>query len=150
MLLFIYCEWLDSELVKAHLPNAEFKAKATLDDSEVAFSFFREDASDELMQGGCHIEKKRGNILYGVLYEISAEDLSSLDKMTRVKEGRYEKRYLNVSGQDGKKYEAVAHVIKTPKGKCYPTTEYLEHMIKGAKEHNFPKAYVASLEKYRA
>jgi hypothetical protein len=149
MFLFIYCEWLDSDLVKKSLPDVKFVSKATLKDHKVAFSSFTEDVSDEMMYGGCHLEGAPGQTLYGVLYEISDGELAKLDKLTRVEEGRYAKKYPTVLDGSGKSYHAVAHSIKNPKGPSRPTKDYMDHMIKGAKEHGFPESYIDLLEKLR-
>ena len=149
MFVFIYCEWLDSELVKKSLPEAKFVSKATLKDHKVGFSSFSEDVSDKTMYGGCQLESAPGQTLYGVLYEISDEELAKLDKLTRVAEGRYAKKYPTVIDKNGKTYSAVAHSIKNPKGPSRPTKDYMDHMIKGAKEHRFPKSYIDLLEKLR-
>lgn len=149
MFLFVYCEWLDSDLVKRSLPDAKLVSKATLKDHKVAFSSFTEDVSDEIMYGGCHLESAPGQTLYGVLYEISDEELVRLDKLTRVEQGRYAKKYLSVLGGSSKSYSAVAHSIKNPKGPSRPSKDYMDHMIKGAKEHGFPNSYIDMLEKLR-
>lgn len=145
MYLLIYCEWLDSELVKRSLPNARFVTKVKVPDYRLVFTSFSEDDSQGVLEGGCHLAKATGHVLLGVLYEVSEEDLIRLDKLTRVENGRYTRKYLSVIDEEGKKYDAVAHCIKNPKGKSRPTKEYMNHMIKGAKEFNFPQDYIQSL-----
>ncbi len=88
------------------------------------------------------------DFLFGVLYEVSEEDLIRLDKLTRVEKGRYRREYLSVIDEEGKRYDAVAHCIKNPKGRSRPSREYLEHMISGAREFNFPLDYIQSLAKW--
>lgn len=149
MYLLIYCEWLDSDLVKKSLPDARLVGKATLKDHKVAFSSFTEDVSPEMMYGGCHLEAAPGQTLYGVLYEISDDELAKLDKLTRVEQGRYIKKFPTVVDENGTSHKTVAHSIKNPKGKSRPTKDYMDHMIKGAKEHGFPKPYIDLLEKLR-
>jgi hypothetical protein len=145
MYLLIYCEWLDSELVKRSLPNARFVTKVKVPDYRLVFTSFSEDDSRGVLEGGCHLAKATGHVLLGVLYEVSEEDLIRLDKLTRVENGRYTRKYLSVIDEEGKKYDAVAHCIKNPKGKSHPTKEYMNHMIKGAKEFSFPQDYIQSL-----
>ena len=147
MYLLIYCEWLDSDLVKKSLPDAKLVGKVTLKEHKVAFSSFTEDGSPEMMYGGCHLEAAPGQTLYGVLYEISDDELAKLDKLTRVEQGRYIKKFPTVVDENGRSYKTVAHSIKNPKGKSRPTKDYMDHMIKGANEHGFPKHYIDLLEK---
>jgi hypothetical protein len=145
MYLLIYCEWLDPELVRRSLRDARFVTKVKVPDYQLVFTSFSEDDSQGVSEGGCHFAKAMAHVLLGVLYEVSEEDLIKLDKLTRVEHGRYTRKYLGVFDEEGKKYDAVAHCIKNPKGKSRPSREYLEHMIKGAKEFNFPQDYIDSL-----
>lgn len=149
MYLYIYCEWLDSELVKRYLPNAKKFKNATLEDHKVAFVSFTENHASEAKAGGCQLESAPGQLLYGVLYEVSEEDVAYVDKLTRVEYGSYERRYLEVTGEDGHTYSTVAHTIKNPIGYSKPSEAYMNHMIAGAKEHGFPEAYVNSIEGLR-
>ena len=149
MYLLIYCEWLDSRLVKKSLPDARLHGKATLKDYKVAFSSFSEDGSDELQYGGCHLAAAPGETLHGVLWEITDEELAKLDKLTRVEHGRYVKKHVTVLDATGKSCAAVAHSIKNPKGASRPTKDYMDHMIAGAREHGFPPAYIEALEALR-
>jgi hypothetical protein len=80
MYLLIYCEWLDSSLVRKAC--RKLVGKARLKDHKVAFSSFTEDGSAEMMYGGCHLEAAPGQTLYGVLYEISDDELK-LDQLTK-------------------------------------------------------------------
>lgn len=145
MYLLIYCEWLDSQLVRRSLPNARFVKKVKVADYRLVFTSFSEDDSQDVLEGGCHLTEATGHILLGVLYDVSDEDLIRLDKLTRVEKGRYKRKYLSVIDEEGKRYDAVAHCIKNPKGKSRPSREYLKHMIHGAKEFNFPQDYIQSL-----
>ena len=148
MYLLIYCEWLDSQLVKRSLPNARFVTKVKAPDYRLVFTSFSEDDSQEVLEGGCHLVKAPGDLLLGVLYEVSEDDLIRLDKLTKVEKGRYRREYLSVIGEGGKTYDAVAHCIKNQKGRSRPSREYLEHMISGAKEFNFPQDYIQSLAEW--
>lgn len=149
MYLFLYCEWLDSDLVKRYLPDAKFTAKVTLADYKVAFTSFTEDNSDVVKHGGCHLESSPGATLYGVVYEISADELAKIDKLTRVEFGSYTQKFMKVQGEDGKIYDTVSHSIKNPVSKSLPSKEYMDHMVKGAKEFGFPESYIESLEELR-
>lgn len=112
MYLFLYCEWLDSDLVKRYVPHAKFETKVTLADYKVAFTSFHEDGSDVIKNGGCHLESAPGNLLYGVLYEVSEDDVALIDRLTRVEFGSYTKKYIEVNGENGKTYQTVSHSSK--------------------------------------
>jgi gamma-glutamylcyclotransferase (GGCT)/AIG2-like uncharacterized protein YtfP len=134
MNLLIYCEWLDSELARCSLPKARFLMKVKVPGYRLVSTSFSEDNSQVVLEGCCHLVEAAEHLFLGVLYEVSEEELGRLDKLTRGEKGRYTRKYLGVIDEEGKKYDAVAHRIKNPKGKSRPSPEYLEHMIKGARE----------------
>lgn len=143
--LFIYCEWLDSELVRKYMPTAEFITTATCEDHKVRFVSY-EDDNGAKFGGGCCLTKAPGEILYGTVWKVSEEELLALDKLVNIGEGRYTREYRAVMGADGKPYATVSHSIKRPTGDSKPSDAYMEHMIHGAREFGFPEEYIKKLE----
>lgn len=146
--LFIYCEWLDSQLVKQWVPDAEFITTGTCSDHAVRFVSYKDD-DGESFAGGCCLSDAPGEILHGVVWKVSEEAVLQVDKLTSISTGRYTRRYLVVKGADGKVYSTVSHSIKNPTGDSKPSQAYMDHMIAGAKEFNFPAEYIAKLEAFR-
>ncbi len=143
--LYIYCEWLDSSLVKKWIPDAKLVTVAELPDHKVSFVTYKDDAGEKF-EGGCCLTAAPGETLYGVVWEITEEALLSVDKLVKIGEGKYTREYRAVKGHDGKSYATVSHSIKNPTGISTPSEEYLAHMVGGAKEFKFPAEYVEKLE----
>ncbi|NYB72727.1 gamma-glutamylcyclotransferase [Sedimentibacter hydroxybenzoicus DSM 7310] len=143
--LYIYCEWLDSSLVKKWIPDAKLVTTAVCPDHKVSFVSYKDDKGEEF-EGGCCLTDAQGETLYGVVWEVSEEALLSLDKLVKINEGKYTREYRAVKGNDGVAYATVSHSIKNPTGISLPSKEYLSHMVEGAKEFNFPAEYVEKLE----
>lgn len=87
------------------------------------------------------------DVVWGVLFEMTAADLSVLDKH----EGRgkgYERVPIVVVRQDGSEVTAWIYVA-TPDAiddRLKPTAAYLRLVVEGAKEHGLPAQYVRMLE----
>ncbi len=143
--LFIYCEWLDSSLVKKYLPSAELVTTGTCEDHKVRFVSY-EDDNGQKFAGGCCLTPAPGETLYGVVWKISEEDLHKLDDLVNIHEGRYTREYRAVMGANGTPYATVSHSIKHPTGDSKPSEAYLSHMLAGAREFQFPEEYIQKLE----
>jgi len=143
--LYIYCEWLDSSLVKKWIPDAKFVTTAVCPDHKVSFVSYRDDEGEEF-EGGCCLTYAPGETLCGVVWEISEEALLSIDKLVKINEGKYTREYRAVKGDNGSAYATISHSIKNPTGISVPSEAYLAHMLGGAKEFNFPEEYVEKLE----
>lgn len=146
--LYIYCEWLNSELVKKWIPDAELITVATCEDHKVRFVSYQDDAGTDYT-GGCCLTKAPGETLYGVVWKISEEALQKVDELVKIHEGKYTREYRAVMGLNGKPYATVSHSIKNPTGDSKPSSEYIENMLAGAKEFNFPSEYIEKLEALR-
>lgn len=143
--LFLYCEWLDSSLVKEFMPDAEFVTTATCEDHKVRFVSYVDD-NGKPFSGGCCLTSAPGELLYGTLWKVAEEDLLRLDKLVNIAEGRYTREYRAVMGADGKAYATVSHSIKHPTEDSKPSEAYIGHMLAGAKEFHFPEEYIQKLE----
>ncbi len=146
--LFLYCERLDSSLVKDFMPNAEFVTTATCEDHKVRFVSYVDDNGNPF-SGGCCLTSAPGELLYGTLWKVAEEDLLRLDKLVNITEGRYTREYRAVMGADGKPYATVSHSIKHPTEDSKPSETYLGHMLAGAKEFRFPEEYIKKLERLK-
>ncbi|HBI41879.1 MAG TPA: gamma-glutamylcyclotransferase [Planctomycetales bacterium] len=85
-----------------------------------------------------------GDGVIGVLYFCSAAALASLDAC----EEGYDRRRVLVTLEGGATREAMAYVARpecTADG-GRPSPEYLEIIIRGARRHGLPEAYIRSLE----
>jgi gamma-glutamylcyclotransferase len=85
-----------------------------------------------------------GAAVIGVIYRCSPAALDKLDTYER----GYERRRIVVTDESGATLGAVAYVAKPDRivrgGK--PSAEYLEKVIRGARQHGLPDAYIREIE----
>lgn len=144
--LFIYCEWLNDEIVKKYYPEAVKMTTGYTDDKAVRFVAYQDDAGNPY-EGGCCAVNAPGEKMYGTVWKLSVDDLEHLDKLVSIGEGRYTRLYQAVMGDDGRAYACVSHSIKNPTSySSRPSKDYLDNMLKGARDNNFSAEYVKKLE----
>jgi len=146
MKCFVYCEWIDDERLRISMPDAQLIDKVTLLGHRLIFTSFVEDGDNTVQNGGCHLVEAEGFSVPGLLYELSMGEQQIAEKLSRVKEGRYTPADYRVVDSGGTSHDAIAYVIKHPKGPSTASSEYREHMLNGARKHNFPEEYVKQLE----
>jgi cation transport regulator ChaC len=85
-----------------------------------------------------------GDGVFGVIYRC---DPAALDKLDAFEQG-YERRRILVKDEGGVTVEAVAYVAKADRVTCggKPSAEYLERVVRGARQHCLPEAYVREIE----
>jgi gamma-glutamylcyclotransferase len=85
-----------------------------------------------------------GEGVFGVLYRCGPE---CLDKLDAYEQG-YERRRVLVTDECGLTLEAVVYVARADRvargGK--PSAEYLDRVVRGARQHGLPEAYVRTIE----
>lgn len=139
---FVYCEWIDDDRLKRALPSARFIGTVRLADHRLAFVSFKEDGSDAVLKGGCFLEEAAGAVTPGLLYEFDAAALAEAERLSRVAQGRYCAKWVQVVDGRGAAHLAVAYVIKHPVASSSPSNEYKANMLAGARKHAFPPQYL--------
>jgi gamma-glutamylcyclotransferase (GGCT)/AIG2-like uncharacterized protein YtfP len=142
MLYFSYGSFLDTETLQKHCPNAKYVGKAALPNWEVQFNFL----SRTYNGGVTGIEPAVAKLVRGVLYDVSDEELLTLDRIEGVHEGIYYRQTLYVVKDSGEFLKAVTYRTTNPRGPYKPTKLYLGLMIRGAKKHSLDGLYVEELE----
>lgn len=96
--------------------------------------------------GKCDIVASEGSgaSVFGVLYEIAADDKHSLDQAEGLNKG-YEEIEIEVISE-GVPVRAKAYRATNIDPALRPYTWYRAFVIAGAKEHGLPAAYIAALE----
>ncbi|MCP3675520.1 MAG: gamma-glutamylcyclotransferase [Gammaproteobacteria bacterium] len=141
---FGYGSNLSSDFVKKDLiPKAKFAMKAYLPNYEVQFPFW----SEKIQAGYSGIMETPGELVYGVIYEVTEEELITLDNNIVYKD-LYKRETFLVVGEDGKFHPADLYRVIDPKGPFPPSREYVEIMIKGAKELDLPPEYIEKFEEF--
>ena len=95
------------------------------------------------------IVPQSGSEVWGVLYRCSPAAMDALDELEGVAVGMYHRQKVEVTGPKGQKHAAVAYVAGAdyicPEGS--PSEEYLGRILRGARQHGLPNAYLQALEK---
>jgi len=105
---------------------------------------FNKIADENEGTGYTNIEKDTDKTVIGVLYHITSS-IKKLDGFEGYSD-HYGKTRLTVRLKNGKNIEAITYIAKKIKDGLKPKRSYLQHLILGAKQHDFPKYYIKFLE----
>ncbi len=139
---FAYGSFLDQETLRTHCPNARFLGRAWLPNFRLEFNFL----SHTYGGGVTSVEFAPGEVVHGVLYDISPEEMAYLDTVEDVPQGHYYRQTVAVVDEKGRILQAEAYRTTHPAGPFTPTRRYLGLMLKGAREHGLDPAYIQALE----
>ena len=122
-------------------PGAGLRGVARLPDYRIDFTI---SAPERWRGGGCaDIVVDRGSEVWGLLYEMSADDLNRLDT---AEGSRYRRVELPVTNESGMTVRAFAYeVVDKAPSKC-PAREYLNIIKDAARSYHFPKSYTQYLD----
>ncbi len=140
---FGYGTNLNIDSVKKELiPNAKFVMKGYLPNFEVQFPFW----SEEDQGGHSGIMEVPGELVHGALYEVTEQELITLDNMEGIYKDRYKRLTYLVLGEDGKFHKADLFRVIDPKGPFPPSRSYVEIMLTGARELELDPEYIKKIE----
>ncbi len=148
MLYFAHGSNIDRPQMLVRCPEARFVAVARLHDYQLCFprwSVFRESAT-------AGIEPARGEIVWGVLYELTVEDLHRLDLVegfaTSRDPARNQSRRIVVRVQrpDGISADAETHVPVPMADPGRPSSGYLMVLTRAAQALDFPDDFIAQIK----
>lgn len=142
MLYYGYGSNLSQKYLTCHCPSSKYVMKAYLPNYEVQFRFWSKNRNG----GISTIIPKFGELVHGILYEVSEEDIAVLDVRESVPEGWYNRDKILVLGDDGEWYKADAYYVAVPDGPFTPSREYVETMIEGANYHKMDPQYIKKLK----
>jgi gamma-glutamylcyclotransferase len=85
-----------------------------------------------------------GTGVLGVIYCCSAKTLQMLDRF----EQGYERRQVQVELEDGSELTAFTYIAAAAPRKNLPgpSAEYLQKILRGARQHGLPEAYIREIE----
>lgn len=137
---FAYGNLLDIDLMRRIAPSAKAVAVAKLDGHELAFGKCNDPAV-----GGCTLSPRAGAETWGVQYELSDEDMATLDKAAGVDKGHWRHVPVTLKTADGGEIASVTYVIPEIGGHYAPPETYVAPIYKGAEALGLPGAYVSRL-----
>jgi gamma-glutamylcyclotransferase (GGCT)/AIG2-like uncharacterized protein YtfP len=89
-----------------------------------------------------------GDRVWGAVYLCDPDAMGKLDRCEGVRDGHYYRMPVEVIGDDGAIFGAIAYVA----GKDFviaesrPSDEYLKHILDGAEEHALPEEYIEQIK----
>ncbi len=143
MQFFLYADNLNPAQLKRRAPEHRFVGKAYLPDHTIQFCRW----SSQWRSGLASIGPSPGEQVWGVLVDITEEDLKILDAFDdEVPAGAFRHLPVTVVTEAGEKVLVTTHAA-WPVGKFRPKEHYLEWVIKGVKHWKLPET---CLETWRA
>ncbi len=124
------------------LPSAKFVMKAYLPNYEVQWRVW----SEKYNGGISSICEAPGEIVQGVIYECSKDDLEKLDYMPGLYAPEYKRETFMVLGEDGKWHSVELYRLWELKGPFPPARKYVEGMLEGAKQIGVSADYLEKIE----
>jgi len=151
MLYFAYGSNLDPDQMRARCPAHRLVGAALLRDHKLIFPLF----SNRWGGGAASLQLSHGKDVWGVLYELTDEDLQSLDLNegfhgTGDARNLYERESIWVEltrPEDGsvpRRVRAWTYLAHTA-NPSLPSRRYMEAVIKGARARRLPDDYLAAL-----
>ena len=142
MLHFAYGSNLSQKFLRQFCPTFVFQMKAELPNFRITFPFF-----SQKRQGGISsILPAPGEIVHGVLYDISEREIQELDIAESVNQGSYIREAYLVLGEDRRWHSADLYRVAKPTGPYAPARSYVELMLEGAEGHNLDSNYIKELK----
>ncbi len=138
VLYFAYGSNMLSERLRLRIGSVMAVGLAFLRDRRLVFNKRSKDGS-----GKANLVESPGDMTWGVLYEMNAQDLDKLDKI----EGGYARVTVQVWKTDGNVVEAVTYISDNLTSDARPYKWYKELILSGAREHGLPQDYISLLEK---
>lgn len=88
---------------------------------------------------------KSEHFLYGVIFHISKEEKTELDKIEGLGYG-YEQKDVKIILDNGSTIEAFTYYATIIDAELKPLDWYKEHVLRGARENELPVEYISSIE----
>lgn len=138
---FAYGSNLDFAQMRRRCPSSRVVGRAWLPGYRVTFP-----RPCESWGGGvAGIEPAAGHDAHGVVYELCDEDLATLDDYEGVADGDYDRREVEVHCEAGGTMRVWTYFANPQPGCPPPSRRYLDAIVRGARYHRLPGAYVERL-----
>ena len=140
---FAYGSNLDQKQIKDRCPCFKLVGIA----KKTGFQLIFPRCSKKQKGGVASIEESKGDVVWGALYELTLEDVRQLDKKEGVNRKYYRKICdFGVVQPDGTPVQAYTY-IANKRGRFKPHKDYLERIIKGARDLKLPEEYIDKLKR---
>jgi hypothetical protein len=137
---FAYGSNLDVEQMTARCPSSRARFRACLLDHRLDFTYYAARWSG----GAADVRTCPGECVWGVVYELTPDDLARLDGY----EAGYERIELSVLDDSGNAHRVVSYSVLS-KGEFAPHAIYLDKLLKWGEHWEFPAPYLEQLRLLR-
>lgn len=152
-LYFAYGSNLYRDQMLKRCPSAQVKGQGYVEGYKLDFPRYCKSWGG----GVASIVESGGSSVYGVIYELSDEDLAELDTFEGVPAGDYSRELISVqvSSEDGKACDPHLEEVWVYKAKPEvnapfpPSDAYMNTILAGALYHQMPRTYIKQLEQIR-
>ncbi len=139
-LYFAYGSNMDEAQMRERCPGGRLRGNARLRGYRLAFTIY----APHRDCGAADIVADEGGEIYGLLYELEAEDITRLDALEGTPHS-YRRIVVNVEA-DGKTLQAFAYEVVHKMATIYPSAAYLAILKTAAQAHSFPAHYLKTLD----
>jgi hypothetical protein len=151
MLYFAYGSNLNPDQMRVRAPGHQVVGMAVLREHRLAFPLY----SNDWGGGVASIQPLHGGTVWGMLYEVSEEDLAVLDRYEGFRaagdqHNLYDRLNMTVDvtrpddGSVPRRVRAALYVAR-PSNPSPPSRRYLDTILAGARHHHLPEEYVTAL-----
>lgn len=151
MLYFAYGSNMDWEQMRGRCPSAKFVSIARLKDYRFAIAR----TSHSRGCGSAGVLSQPGAAVWGVVYEIDAQDFGPLDAAEDFVPGREKNSYtrrehtVHADSDEGKTFLVSLYFPELEENPPLPSAEYKRLIVGGAKHWRLPQGYVVELERMK-
>lgn len=143
-LYFAYGSNLHWPQMRRRCPSSRVVGRATLADHRLGFPVI---SQGDWHGGVAGIHAAAGEAVEGVVYDVSDDDLITLDRYEAVAEGLYRRAIVTVSLVDGGSAKVLTYYANGDDPAAHPPSRrYLDTIIEGARHHGLTAAYLKILQ----
>ena len=140
---FAYGSNLDPAGLAARCPRARVRGRAVLPHHELCFPV---GSPDDWFGGVASVRPHPTDRVHGVLLALPAADLQALDHYEGIAEGLYDRILRPVQPEDAAHPQnAWVYIARPQPAPPPPTRAYLDVILRGARHHRLPAAWIARL-----
>jgi len=146
ILYFAYGSNMSSRRLAARVSLSRAVSVAALRGHRLAFHKIGKDGSAK-----CDVAST-GNptdVVYGVLCAIPPSEKKPLDGIEGLGNG-YAQKAVVVTSESGEEFEAVTYYATNIDASLKPRDWYVEHVLRGAREHGLPAEYIREIEAFES
>lgn len=132
---------MSARRLAARVPSAVVDCVASVRGYAMAY---RKEGRDGSAKCGLWESRGADDVVWGVLYDIHPSQRAALDRVEGLGWG-YEIRELALTGPGGLAIDAFTYYPTRITDDLKPYAWYVEHVLRGAREHGLPSDYIAAV-----